>query len=199
MPNINEVYQSRKCGPFMPISRDGSTYTCQFIETGTIVKAHRAWVDQGSVNDPYARTVHGVGYIGEGPYNSRVTREDGSKGKSPAYQMWANMLARVYVDPATGKRPTYQSVIVHPDWHNFQTFCHDIRQLDGYGAWAAYHAGTNPEVMELDKDILCAGLSTKEYGPNTCQFVTKRENLKAMWKARRETSVDQSRGLNLGS
>lgn len=185
MTHINEIYQSRKCGPFMPISREGNTFTVQFVNTGSLVRVGRQWIRAGSVNDPYARTVHGVGFIGEGPHNSRVTGEGGTKRKSPAYQLWANMLARVYVDTATGRRPTYQTCGVHPDWHNFQTFCEDIKQLDGYGAWVSYHAGTNPDKMELDKDILCAGRKAKEYGPNTCQFVTKSDNLRAMWAARR--------------
>lgn len=191
MTQHHEVIQSRKCGPFIVLSKERGLCTVQFTETGTITTARLPWVNARSVNDPYARTVAKIGYIGEGPNKATVHDEDGKSQKSPAYQLWSNMLQRCYIDPATGRRPTYSTVTVHPDWHNFQTFCNDIKQLDGYSSWLAYHAGLGGERIELDKDILCAGKALKEYGPNTCQFVTKSANLKAMWAARRDNTDTQ--------
>lgn len=183
------IHQSNKCGPFRIIEKSEGIYTIRFEETGTIVKVGYQWVRSGSCNDPYARTVHGIGYIGEGGYRSTMKDENGKSVKSPAYSLWANMIARCYIDPANGKRPTYAECTVHPDWHNFQTFCNDIKHLDGYGLWLAYHSGLGGEKIELDKDLLCRNMDTKIYAPNTCQFVTKTENLKAMWASRREVQA----------
>ncbi|APU00771.1 hypothetical protein [Aeromonas phage Asp37] len=183
------IYQSKKCGPFRVLDKTDGVCTIRFEDTGTITKVGYQWVRVGSCNDPYAKTVSGIGFIGEGPYRSVMKDEDGKSAKSPAYKLWVNMLARCYIDPANGKRPTYQTCTVHKDWHNFQTFCNDIKQLDGYGLWLAYHSGMGGEKIELDKDILCSGMEAKEYGPSTCQFVTKSDNLKAMWAVRREVQA----------
>ncbi|AWH15345.1 hypothetical protein [Aeromonas phage 14AhydR10PP] len=189
MTTETKIHQSKKSGPFIVIDKSAGVYTVQFINTGSIVSAGGQWVNQGMVTDPLAPTVHGMGCIGEGPHGASIINELGVKTKSPAYTMWANMLARCYVDPTKGKRPTYATCEVHPDWLNFQTFCQDIRQLEGYGLWAAYHAGMGTEKIELDKDVLCRGMDKKIYGPNTCQFMTKSDNLKAMWAERREVQA----------
>ncbi len=180
------IHQSNKCGPFRVIDRNDGICTIRFENTGTITKVGYQWVRAGSCIDPYARTVAGIGFIGEGPYRATIKDENGKRARSPAYTLWANMIQRCYVDPANGKHPTYKTCIVHEDWHNFQTFCNDIKQLDGYGMWVSYHAGMGTEKIELDKDILCRDAKAKIYGPNTCQFVTKTDNLKAMWAGRRE-------------
>lgn len=185
MKDNNEILQSNKCGPFEVLSKDKGMCTIYFIDTGTIIEVPGHSVHTRSVVDPYAKTIAGIGCIGEGPYSSRLVDETGVKRKSPAYTLWTNMIQRCYVDPANGKRPTYQECTVHPDWHNFQTFCEDLKHLDGYGMWASYHAGMGGEKIELDKDVLCEGLTLKEYGPNTCMFMTKSDNLRAMWAARR--------------
>lgn len=184
-----KTYQSKKSGEFTVLDITKGIYTIKFHDTGTIIKTGAQCVYNGSARDPYARTVHGVGMIGEGEYKPSIRTIDGRSTKSPAYSLWANMLQRCYIDPANGRRPTYQTCTVHPDWHNYQTFCNDIKQLDGYGLWVAYHAGLGGEKIELDKDVLCKGRDIKEYGPNTCKFITKGDNLRAMWEDRREVAA----------
>lgn len=184
-----KVYQSKKSGPFIVTDITNGVYTVEFQNTGTVIKTGAQAVYLKSARDPYARTVHGIGMIGEGQYTPTVTSDTGSRIKSPAYRLWVNMLARCYVDPANGKRPTYMTCKVNKQWHNFQTFCNDIKQLDGYGSWLAYQSGLGGEIIELDKDILCEGMETKTYGPNTCQFISKSDNLKAMWDSRREAQA----------
>lgn len=180
------IINSKKCGPFEVVAKDTGMWTVQFVNTGTIRTVVGTYASAGNVVDPYARTVADIGYIGEGPYGSRMVNQMGAKVKSPVYQLWSNMLYRCYVDPKNGKRPTYATCTVHKDWHCFQTFCQDIKQLDGYGAWLAYQSGlSGGEKIELDKDVLCEGMDVKVYGPNTCLFLTKTDNLKAMWAARR--------------
>ncbi|APU00436.1 hypothetical protein [Aeromonas phage 3] len=72
---------------------------------------------------------------------------------------------------------------------SYSTQTLQAKQLDGYGLWLAYHSGMGGEKIELDKDILCSGMDAKIYGPSTCQFVTKSDNLKAMWADRREVQA----------
>ncbi|MGL4355677.1 MAG: hypothetical protein ACRCTP_17730 [Aeromonas popoffii] len=179
------IMESKKCGPFEVIDKAAGIWTIQFLETGTIIPVVSTYASNGSVTDPYARTVAGIGFLGEGPHGTRITDQSGSKVQSPAYKLWANMLQRCYVDPANGKRPTYVTCTVHKDWHDFQNFCDDIRTLEGYDMWAEYQAGLGGEKIELDKDVLCEGMDVKEYGPETCLFLTKSDNLKAMWASRR--------------
>lgn len=182
-----KTYTSKKCGQYELLYKEGGMWTVQFLNTGTIVTAIGQYASTGNVVDPYAKTVASIGYLGEGPNGTRIVNNTGAKVRSPVYQLWTNMLYRCYVDPANGKRPTYATCTVHKDWHNFQTFCSDLKQLDGYSDWLAYQAGlAGSEPIELDKDVLCEGMKTKEYGPSTCQFLTKSENLKAMWATRRE-------------
>ncbi|MGL4508106.1 MAG: hypothetical protein ACRCUF_20480 [Aeromonas sobria] len=182
------IHQSKKCGPFIVLDREHGMVTVQFVNTGSIVTTGGQWVNQGRILDPLAPSVHGIGCLGEGPHDGVITNEIGVRTKSPAYQLWANMLARCYVDPTKGKRPTYAKCEIHPDWLNFQNFCRDLRNLPGFDLWVAYHAGFGREKIELDKDILSRGLSKKIYGPDTCQFLTKSDNLKAMWAERREAA-----------
>lgn len=126
-------------------------------------KVHTRWEHfaVGNVRNPYDRTVYGIGYLGEGKYNS------GTHGKSTKqYKIWSNMLRRCYnKDYQDKKAPTYKDVTVSEEWHNFQNF-------------AKWHEDNYYEVeceqMDLDKDILVKG--NKIYSPETCIFVPKRIN-----------------------
>lgn len=67
---------------------------------------------------------------------------------------------------------SYINCVVDSRWHNFQQFCEDIKELDGYSEWL------NPEnKMCLDKDTKVPGNGS--YGPSTCVFLTKSANVKA--------------------
>lgn len=57
----------------------------------------------GSVNNPYFRSVCGVGYIGEGKYKTG-TRNN----KTVQYETWRDMLRRCYDDKCQEKHPTYK-------------------------------------------------------------------------------------------
>lgn len=103
------------------------------------------------------RSSCGVGYLGEGPYTTRV----GGK-KSKAYEVWSSMLKRCYLPTYRKRLPTYEACIVHPIWHNFQTFA----------AW--YESQPKEEGWQLDKDILSTG--DKIYSPDTCTLVPRALN-----------------------
>lgn len=125
----------------------------KFIDTGTETSARCFHIRRGIVKDFMFRSVYGVGYVG----GERFTRSK----SSDAYQKWKNMLERCYSELYQKKRPTYIGCTVCDEWHNFQNFAewYYKNKTDGY---------------DLDKDIKISG--NKTYSPDTCLFVTKREN-----------------------
>ena len=106
----------------------------------------------GKLESPYFRSVAGVGYKGDGPYNS---------GNAPAiYKRWSKMISRCYNDYYQNRGNAYHGVTVHPYFQNFQNFhkwyMENYYELEG-------------EQMELDKDLLYK--NNKVYGPDTCCFI----------------------------
>jgi len=109
----------------------------------------------GSVANPYDRSVYGVGYLGEGIHEAKP------KGKeTQQYQIWSGMLYRCYDKKYHEKHPSYKDCFVCEEWHNFQNFAkwydENFYQIEN-------------EIMNLDKDILVKG--NKIYSPETCVFV----------------------------
>jgi predicted RNase H-like HicB family nuclease len=113
----------------------------------------------GSVRNPYDKTLFGVGYLGEGECKSY------SGKRLKEYIIWISMLGRCYDEKLHQKYPTYKECTVTEEWHNFQNFVkwydENFYQVDG-------------EKMNLDKDILVKG--NKVYSPETCIFVPQRIN-----------------------
>lgn len=107
-------------------------------------------------HSPYARTVFGVGYLGEGEYNTN---------DKLAYLVWNGMLERCYEPYAINKHLTYIDCYVCEEWHCFQNFAKwfykNYYEIKG-------------ERMQLDKDILIKG--NKIYSPDTCIIVPNRIN-----------------------
>lgn len=116
---------------------------------------------KGQVKNPYDRTIAGVGYIGEGKYDSPR-----SKGEKSAYHTWRDMIERCYNEELRYLHPAYLDCEVCKEWHNFQNF----------GKWYEnnyYEVLTDR--LHLDKDILIKG--NKLYSPETCVFVPQRINI----------------------
>jgi hypothetical protein len=110
-------------------------------------------------------TVLGVGYLGNGKYNSSP------KGLGRRrYNAWFSMLWRCYSEGIKNLRPTYKDCKVDTRWHNFQNFCEDLESLEGYELWI------DPKnKMQLDKDVKIK--ENKIYSKDTCKFVSPRENM----------------------
>ena len=126
------------------------------------VKVHTGYGNfkKGEVKNPYDKTVHGVGYIGEGKYKVSIN------GKNTiAYKVWFSMIQRCYDPYYLDKHPTYRDCIVCKEWHCFQNFTQWYEEN---------YYECNDEQMELDKDILIKG--NKIYSPETCIFVPHRIN-----------------------
>ena len=115
------------------------------------------------------KLVYGVGVNDVGYVVSR--RLDGKSVSCPYYKRWANMLQRAYCPKSKEKFPTYKDVTVCDEWLTFSTFKKWMRTQDWRG-------------NALDKDLIEAG--NKEYGPDTCCFVSEAlNNLLITHKAKR--------------
>lgn len=106
--------------------------------------------------------------MGQGKWKSKKNGET-----TKEYRTWLHMMTRCYSERAHEESPTYKDVSVCNRWHNYQNFCEDIQELDGYDNWK------NNNGYELDKDIICEsrGIFPKIYSSSTCKFVRKTENI----------------------
>jgi len=90
-----------------------------------------------------------------------------SEGKNtPAYDCWANMMARCNNPKNTAYRfYGERGVTVCTEWHQFETFLE----------WYKNHYPKDGQKYQLDKDI--KGEDLKVYSPSTCTFISQKENV----------------------
>lgn len=123
------------------------------FDTGVVLNNIRYdCVAKGVVSNPYNLSVFGVGYIGEGEYNSTDS----------SFSTWYSMFRRCYDEKSHKSHPTYKTCSVSPKWHCFQN----------YAQW--YHEN-HKEGWQMDKDIKIKG--NKTYSPETCCFVPHEINM----------------------
>lgn len=110
---------------------------------------------QGNINNPYARTVFGVGYIGD--VKNPISL--------PSYKYWYSMIQRCYDPKYHKKHPTYKDCTVHEYFLSFENF----------NEWynANYYQVPN-EKMQLDKDIIIS--NNKIYAPGRVIFIPQTIN-----------------------
>lgn len=87
--------------------------------------------------------------------------DEGKLVTCPFYKRWHAMLTRVFDKGFHARHPSYAGCSVHEDWLLFSNF-------------RAWMAKQNWEGKHLDKDLLVQG--NKEYGPDTCLFVSRELN-----------------------
>lgn len=123
---------------------------------------------KGKVANVFARSVYGVGYIGEGAYKLN------SNNDPVCSSTWHHMIERCYhLEIQKNKYPTYIGCSVEEKWHNFQNFA------DFY-----YKDPWRQEGWCLDKDIISPG--NKVYSAENCAFLPREiNNLLCSSKARR--------------
>ena len=132
----------------------------RFYSTGYETVTDSRQIRRGEVRDRLSRTVHGVGFLGDGEFKvatGKVTTE--------AYNYWSEMIRRCYDQSYVERFPSYKGCTVCEDWHNFQKF-------------AKWHKNNHPNdgnKYHLDKDIKVSG--NKTYSPETCLFVLAQENI----------------------
>lgn len=110
---------------------------------------------RGYVKCPYEPRAYNIGYLGEGPFSTRINGK-----KTRIYDTWHDMLRRCYDPSYKEKHPTYTECEVCKEWLNFQNFAKWYEQN---------YYEINGQIMNLDKDILIK--NNKIYSPNTCVFV----------------------------
>jgi hypothetical protein len=85
------------------------------FESGNIIE-NRSYADikNGSIKNPYHKSVFNIGFIGTGKYSKRTHIK--------IYQTWQNMLARCYSEIYQTKNQSYKGCSVDKYWYNFQVF-----------------------------------------------------------------------------
>ena len=130
------------------------------FDNGYKIQSAMKEFNNGSISNPYDKTIHGVGYIGEGKY---ICSKD--KVFTKPYRHWDSMFERCYSNKFNNRKVTYKECSVDSEWHNFQNF----------GAWFdENYYEVNDEVMCLDKYRLFK--NNKIYSKNTCIFVPQFRN-----------------------
>lgn len=154
---LGKIFSSNNYGDYVVIRfKDYSDLDIKFLKTGYIKNTSKGEINKGSIKDPYLPSVHGVGYLGEGPYPAKYTRR-GKLCNSPAYEVWNSKLKNCY-----GKSKSnhlYEDVEFCEEWLNFQVFAKWF-----YEQVKLYGKGGN-----VDKDLLFLG--NREYSPHTCVYV----------------------------
>ena len=108
---------------------------------------------QGSIKNPFCKSVCGIGYIGNTCVSINGKKKD-------SYRAWDRMIRRCYGDNPNYKNSTYKDCTVCEEWlcyANFEKWYNEnYYEIDG-------------EMMALDKDIFSN--NEKIYSPHTCIFV----------------------------
>lgn len=111
---------------------------------------------RGNVKDYMTPTIYGVGFIGNGPRAVSI-----NKVHTKCYKVWTGIIQRCYSERLHKVRPTYKDCTVCDEWLNYQVFAEwfELNYIKGF---------------DLDKDIKIDG--NKMYGPETCLFVSPKDN-----------------------
>lgn len=150
---VGDVLISNNNGKYSIVEYNHSKDVVVKFEDGTIVNTNCAQIKRGTVRNPNKPSVFGLGYIGQGEY------ESGTTGKIyKNYNTWSAMLARCY---KPSQQESYIGCTVCKEWHNFQNF-------------AKWFEENYVEGWALDKDILISG--NRVYSPETCCFVPSEIN-----------------------
>ena len=90
-----------------------------------------------------------------------LPRINGKRVMCPYYQAWSSMIGRSYSEKFQDRHNTYIDCSVVKEWLNFSSFRKWMEKQDWQG-------------RQLDKDLLIP--ENKEYGPDTCIFVSSQIN-----------------------
>ncbi len=133
------LHVSNNSGEFKIMSYGGEfNVIIVFLKTGFATRTCCKSIRSGEIKDRLSPSVMGVGFIGEGEYQSTLNGVN-----TKAYSTWRGMFDRSYGDHEKNNK-TYAGCSVCPDWHNFQNFAQWFEQnyIEGY---------------QLDKDIKIEG------------------------------------------
>lgn len=126
------------------------------------VKAQYGNFKLGSVRNPYAPTVYGVGMTG----NKYPAKINGKNTKE--YDTWTNMIQRCFDTKLKEKQPTYENVDCCDEWLHFERFYEWLHSQSNFDKWYKNSR------WAIDKDILIKG--SKVYSPEACCLVPQNVN-----------------------
>ena len=160
MIDMSKIYSSKNYGDFKIINYYNSTRVeIEFILTGFKLIARSHSIKRGMVKDKLFPKLYGVGFVGDGEHLPTI-----SGRCTKVYDAWTGILERCYCPKLHKIHPTYIGVTATKDWHNFQNF-------------AEWYSLNYVEGFHLDKDIKQRGVKNKIYSPETCIFVSHRDNV----------------------
>lgn len=152
-----DVYTSNYCGSFeIKDYAHSKKVLVRFLDTGYEYWTSISRIVKGEVKDrslPYM--LFNVG-LNDADYPVE-TYIGGVRWVCPFFRVWKNMLSRCY----HSVMPSYLDCYVNSSWLTFSNF-------------KIWMEGQEWDGMQLDKDLLVEG--NREYGPNTCLFVTAEVN-----------------------
>lgn len=157
---VGDKFPTKNCGEVTVISAESSTKITVMFSDGSSKVCSADKVRLGSIKNNYQKSVHGVGFIGEGKFRSY---DKGSRKLTAEYHVWSNMLYRCYCPESFSKHPTYVGCSVSDGWLNFQAFA------EWYVGQPTYGKG-----FQLDKDLTVLG--NKVYSPDACRLIPKEVN-----------------------
>lgn len=146
------------------VKKKASKCVVVFDATGYTRQAEIHNVRKGKINDPYALSFLGIGYLGE---FARVSYWKQAK------QLWSNVMKRCY-NPRDSMG-YYGKAFVDDRWLCFANFLEDLPSLENFDKWLECKAGGAS--YNFDKDLKVPG--NKTYSKEACMFVTEYENKSA--------------------
>ena len=143
-------------------------FKIKFIKTGYETIAKLKIINEGSVKDLLYPNVKGVGCLGE-KYDE--IKDDDRELFESLYDRWYNILNRCYNEKHKSY-PDYgaKGVYVCDRWLNFSKFYKDVQKLDNYD-----YKMILDKKLTLDKDSLQQNLNKKVYSPETCTWLTRKQ------------------------
>ena len=171
---IGEIHINNNGDKFIIVDyKNKSNVTIKFMDDyEAIMVVDYSNILRGSVKNPYAKTVCGVGMLGLLPNNKKpITKINGKHTKE--YRVWHSMLCRCYTEQYQKTGHTYIDAEVCDRWLCFSNFLEDIPKIKGYEDWIN---SIEPYSYALDKDIL--GNGSKYYCLENCCFITVSDNTK---------------------
>lgn len=161
--SVGKVFSSKNCGKFKVLEyTDSRNVLVEFLETKTRKTVSAGNIRRGAVGDMFAKTVAGVGCLG-----NASPKLNGSFVKG--YWTWVAMLTRCYNKDYQSNYRSYSECYVSEnfkDFEKFQLWCSrqiGFDQLDDKG-----------KNFVLDKDILIKG--NKKYSEDNCVFLPQELN-----------------------
>lgn len=162
--DFHQDFENNAGHKLVAFAKRGNKYKVRFCNTGYETEAYIENVKKGKINDPFEKSVLGIGYLGIFPRVSYWR---------PAKQLWSNVMKRCY-NPKD-YMGYYGRAFVDERWHCFANFLEDLPTLENFDKWLAAKAGGPP--YNLDKDLKQEG--NKVYCREACSFVTEYENKSA--------------------